>query len=140
MGVDDLLVELLAVVLEVIGEFLVQILFELAAEALSGLINAREQTSPALAAAGLAFSGALAGLLSAWLFPHPLIATRVVLPGLSLLLAPLATGSAMHFLGKRLRRFERYASNLATFRGGALVAFSMALIRWWFVASSHSVS
>jgi hypothetical protein len=131
--VEDLFAELLGVLLEFVGEFLLQILFELAAEAINGLIYRWRQSSPTMSAVGLAIAGAAAGLLSAWLIPHRLIATRVVLPGVSLLLAPLATGSAMHFLGKRLHRLGRYPSNLATFRGGALFAFSMALIRWWLV-------
>ena len=82
---------------------------------------------------GLAFAGAAAGVLSAWLLPHRLIAARAVLPGVSLLLAPLATGAAMHFLGKLQRRLGRSPGSLATFRGGALFALSMALIRWWLV-------
>ena len=130
---EDLLAGLLGALLEIFGEFLLQMLFELAAEALSGLIKYENQTRPAVSALGLAFAGAAAGLLSAWVFPHRLIATRVVLPGVSLVRAPLATGSVMHLLGKRLRLVGRYASDLATFRGGALFAFSMALIRWWLV-------
>jgi hypothetical protein len=130
---EDLVAELLGALLEVFGEFLLQILFELAAEALNGLIKRDKQIRPAVSAIRLALVGAAAGLLSAWVFPHRVIATRVVLPGVSLLLAPLATGSAMHLLGKRLRLVGRYASDLATFRGGALFAFSMALIRWWLV-------
>jgi hypothetical protein len=131
--VENLVAELFAAILEIVGEFLLQILFELAAEALSALINRQRESSAVVSAIGMALAGAAAGLLSAWLFPHRLIATRVVLPGVSLFLAPIATGSAMHLLGKRLRHFGRYASNLATFRGGALFAFSMALIRWWLV-------
>ncbi len=134
---EDLLAELLSALLEIFGEFLLQMLFELVAEALSGLIKSQRESSPAVSAIRLLFVGAAAGLLSAWLLPHRLIATRVVLPGASLVLAPLATGSAMHFLGKRLRHLGRYASNLATFRGGALFAFSMALIRWWLVGLRH---
>jgi len=135
--VEDLVAELLGALLEILGEFLLQVFFELAAEALSGLIKGQRETSPAVSAIRLIFVGAAVGLLSAWLFPHRLIATRVVLPGASLVLAPLATGSVMHFLGRRLRRLGRYASNLATFRGGALFAFSMALIRWWLVDLRH---
>lgn len=130
---EDLLAELVAVLLEIFGEFLLQIFFELAAEALSGLIKDRRQSSPLVSAILLAFVGAMAGLASAWLFPNRLIATRVVFPGASLLLAPLVTGSAMRSVGERLRRVGRHASSLATFRGGALFALSMALIRWWLV-------
>ena len=134
---EDLLVELFAAFLDIVGEFLLQMLFELAAEALSGLINRLRPGNSTVSALGLILAGVAAGLLSAWLFPHRLMATRVVLPGVSLLAAPLATGLAMHFLGKRLRRFGRYPSHLATFRGGVLFAFSMALIRWWLVGLSH---
>jgi len=137
VDVEDLFVELLAALLEVAGEFLIEILFGLAAEALSAMINRLKQTSPAVSAIGLACVGAAAGLLSAWLFPHRLIVTRVVLPGVSLLLAPLVTGFAMGFLGKRLRGFGRHPSNIATFRGGVLFAFSMALIRWWLIGLAH---
>ena len=130
---EDLFAELLAILLEVVGDFLLQIVFELATEALGRLIKDRKQRSPAVSAIGLVFGGAVAGLLSAWLFPHRLIAMRVVVPGVSLMLAPLATGLAMHLLGRRLRRLERRASSLATFWGGALFAFVMAVVRWWLV-------
>jgi ABC-type uncharacterized transport system permease subunit len=112
------------------------LLLELIAEALSGAIGRQKQTSAAASwAIGPILVGVVAGLLSAWLFPHRLIATRVVIPGASLVLAPLATGYAMHLFGARLRRFGRYPSHLATFRGGALCAFSIALIRLWLVGA-----
>jgi len=131
--VAELLAELLGFVLEILGEFVLQVIFELATEALAGLVHDRKQHSRAVSAIGLVFVGAAAGLLSAWRFPNRLIATRVVLPGASLLLAPIATGVAMHFLGRRLRLLERQPSSLVTFWGGALFAFSMALVRWWLV-------
>jgi len=131
--VEGLLAELLGFVLEILGEFVLQVIFELVTEALAGLISNRKEPRPAVSAVGLVFGGAAAGFLSAWLFPHRVIVTRVVIPGTSLLLAPLATGIAMHALGKRLRRLERHPTSLATFWGGALFAFSMALVRWWLV-------
>ena len=130
---EELLAELLGFVLEILGEFVLQVIFELATEAIAGLISDRKERRPALTAVGLLFGGVAAGFLSAWLFPHRLIVPRVVVPGASLLLAPLATGIAMHLLGKRLRRLERQPTSLATFWGGALFAFSMALVRWWLV-------
>ena len=130
---EGLLAELLGFVLEILGEFVLQVIFELVTEALAGLISNRKEPRPAVSAVGLVFGGAAAGFLSAWLFPHRVIVTRVVIPGTSLLLAPLATGIAMHALGKRLRRLERHPTSLATFWGGALFAFSMALVRWWLV-------
>jgi hypothetical protein len=135
--VEDLLAELLGFVLEIAGEFVLQMIFELATEALSGLISDGKERRPAVSAVGLVFGGAAAGFLTAWLFPSRLIVTRVVVPGASLLLAPLATGAAMHLLGRRLRHLERRTTILATFWGGALFAFSMALVRWWLVGLPH---
>lgn len=158
---DELLLALLGPVLEIIGQALLEFVFgfvaealqqvvgellggvldymvgELGAKALSGLIKFWREGGPAVSAIGLAFAGAAAGLLSTFLFPHRLIATCVVPPGLSLLLAPLAAGYAMRLLGERLRDFGRSPSILATFRGGASFAFSMALIRWWLVGLRH---
>lgn len=137
MDVEDLILDLLEALLEILGEVVLQLIFELVVEALSELIESLGERGPAFSAMGLAFAGALAGLLSARLFPHRLIAARVVIPGASLLLAPLATGCAMYFLGKGLRHLGRDPSKLATFGGAAIFAFSMALIRWWLVSQSH---
>jgi hypothetical protein len=143
VGVEDLLLALLEPLLEILGEALLDIgeavlqpFFDLAAGALRGLIQAWT-IGPVTLSIGLLLVGAAIGLLSAFLVPHRLIGMRVALPGISLLLAPLVTGSAMYFSGKRLRRFEWLPSNLAGFRGGAAFAFSMALIRWWFVGLHH---
>jgi len=134
---EELLVGLLGALLETLAEFVLEVIFELAAEALSGLIDFPEWTSPAASALWLAFVGAAAGLLSSALFPHRLIGMSVALPGISLLFAPLAAGFAMHQVGKRLRNVGRHASELATFRGGALFALAMALVRWWIVGFPH---
>jgi hypothetical protein len=133
--VDDLLLELLGFLVQIFGDVLLQVAFELIAEALSGTFGHRKQTSAAASVIGPILVGVIAGLVSAWLFPQRLIATRIGIPGASLVLAPLVTGYAMHLLGARLRRFGRYPSHLATFRGGALCAFSIALIRLWLVGA-----
>ena len=70
----DLLAELLGPLLEIVGEFLLQMLFELAAESLLGLIKGEKQTRPAVSAMGLIAVGGGAGLLSASIFPHRMIA------------------------------------------------------------------
>jgi hypothetical protein len=143
VDVEDLLLALLEPLLEIFGEALLeifeapfQLFFGFAAGALRELIQAWT-IGPAVSSVGLLLVGAAAGLLSAFVVPHALIATRVVLPGVSLLLAPLVTGSAMYFSGNRVRRFGWRASNLAGFRSGALFAFSMALIRWWLIGPHH---
>jgi len=135
--VADLLLELLGALLEILGEALLQLIFELVVEVLSELIQNLRERGPVFSSMGLGFAGAAAGFLSVRLFPHRLVVARVVLPGASLLLAPLATGFAMYFLGKGLRRLGREPTDLASFRGAAIFAFAMALIRWWLVGPSH---
>ena len=127
---EDFLLGLLGALLEVIGEALLELLFGLAAEALSAGIKRLKEAGPVALTIGLAFGGAGAGLLSAWLVPHRLIVTRVAIPGLSLVVAPVATGFVMGFLGKQIRRAGHSPNSVATFRGGLVFAFSMALVRW----------
>ena len=133
MNVEHLLVEFVLALLDILGEFLLQMLFELAAEALSSLIKPWRQCSSTASLIAIALTGLAAGVLSAGLFPRRLIMTRVAFPGVSLLLAPFSAGCAMYLLGKRMRRFGRYPSSLATFSGGAIFAFSMALVRYWLI-------
>jgi hypothetical protein len=135
--VEHLLEALVGVLLEVVGDALLEVLFGLVAEALSGVIKRREDASPVVLTLGLAGAGAGAGLLSGWLVPHRLIVGGVVIPGLSLVVAPLMTGVVMGLLGKQIRRAGHWPSSVATFRGGAVFAFAMALVRWWLVGSSR---
>ncbi len=131
---DGLLAGLLEFLLEIAGEFLIQILVELAVEAIVGRLSLRKHWRPAVSALWLACCGAAAGFLSVWLLPKPVFVARPLIPGASLLLAPLAAGLAMHLLGKRLQESGRPATTLATFWGGALFAFVMALVRWWLIS------
>jgi hypothetical protein len=135
--VEHLLEALLGVLLEVIGDALLEVLFGLAAEALSGVIKRLKDAGPVVLTLGLAGAGAGAGLLSAWLVPHRLIVGRVVIPGLSLVAAPLVTGFVMGLLGQQIRRAGHWPSSVATFRGGVVFAFSMALVRWWLIGASR---
>jgi hypothetical protein len=134
---ESLLGELLGFLLELAGDLLVQILVELAVEALSGRLSFPQRVRPAVSALALVCGGAAAGLLSVWLLPNRLFASRAVLPGSSLLLAPLITGLAMHAIGKRLQGAGHPASKLATFWGGALFAFAMALVRRSLIGPPH---
>ena len=54
---EHLIVEVLATLLDIIGEFVLQMLFELAANALSGLIKPGKQSSSAVSFVGVAFAG-----------------------------------------------------------------------------------
>jgi hypothetical protein len=133
---EDFGAGLLGLLVEIFGEFLIEMLFGVAAEALETFIFAGLKISTAsISAFGLAIVGAIAGLLSSWAFPHRLFVVRVTLPGVSLLVAPLVTGLSLDFAGRQLRRFYKNPGSIATFRGGVVFAFSMAVVRWWLVGS-----
>ncbi len=89
----------------------------------------RRHANPVLAGLGYALIGALAGALSLLILPRrvlPVVGVR----GASLILAPLATGLLMKTYGDFRRRRGHTTTGLATFWGGAIFAFSMALVRF----------
>lgn len=127
----DILVEVLLLlgelVLEVFGEALLEV-------GLSGLKEAlgRTNRNPSLAAVGYLILGALVGGLSVWLWPQRLFRNAPV-PGLSLLLSPLAGGAAMEAWGRYRRAGGHETTNLATFLGGAAFALAYALVRFTWI-------
>ena len=120
---------LLQLLVEAFFQFLAEILLELGFEAIVHSIRRRRSANPPLAAVGLLIIGAAAGFLSCWVLPNPLLRHLPYFPHISLLLAPLATGAAMHAFGSWRRRQGGDPSLLATFWGGALFAFAMGLVR-----------
>jgi hypothetical protein len=125
-----LLVELLLQLLvEAFLQLLAEVPFELGFEALAHSVRRGRFANPVLAGIGLVIIGAIAGSATCWLFPDPLLRPSPRLPGLSLVLAPLATGAAMHALGSWRRRQGGDPTLLATFWGGALFAFAMGAAR-----------
>lgn len=123
---------LVLLLLEAFGGPLIELFCEHASEALSKLTQGWI-TEPALSCMILFLAGGEAGFLSALAVPSRLILSHFSFSGISLLLAPLAAGSAMYLAGKLMRRFGLGSSILASFRGGVLFAFPMALVRWWLV-------
>src|SRR5438309_1743262 len=115
--------ELLLAVLEFFFEVVVQVLFELAAEVIW-----RRKGTDAGSMLLLGIAGAVGGWISVLVFPRRLIGVRVAVPGLSLVAAPLATGFVMRAVGIWMRGRRWMASGLATFLGGAVFAFGMALV------------
>jgi presenilin-like A22 family membrane protease len=109
-----------------------QILFEVATElgweSVKASVRRERDVPPLLADIGHFVLGSIAGAVSLLLFGR--LFARGPLPGISLLLSPLGTGLAMHVLGEFWRNRGREASGLMTFRGGAIFAFGMALVRF----------
>lgn len=90
-------------------------------------------TSSVVVGTGCFITGAALGLVWSLDFPQRLTAPTHAIPGLSIVLAPLATGLAMHVYGKWRRNDGGQPSRLATFWGGALFAFGVALARFLIV-------
>jgi len=133
--VEELLAGLLGALGEVFLEVVLQVLFEglieVAWEALAGS-KRKTAVSPWLSGIALLMVGAAAGGVSAVVFPQRLTGILRV-PGLSLILAPLVTGTVMQGFGNRRRSQGRTPSRLASFWGGAVFAFGMALVRFLIV-------
>ena len=129
----EFLVELiLGVFGDIIFQVVLEVLAEFGLETLQNLFQPRRTAKPLLAACGLLLLGGALGLIFAGLVPHRLL-QKPLLPGLSLALAPLGAGCLMHLFGLWRRKRGGHPTCLATFWGGAVFAFGMALVRWLIV-------
>jgi predicted lysophospholipase L1 biosynthesis ABC-type transport system permease subunit len=130
----EILVEILFALLQVLGEIVLQMIFELLAEL--GLRSVREPfrrpkpLHPALAAIGYAIFGAIAGAASLWLLPT-LVITVEWLRVANLAITPVIAGSLMGAFGAWRRRRNEELIRLDRFAYGFLFAFAMALVRFW---------
>lgn len=125
---DDLLFALAELILEVLFELAGEAILDLALRAIGEMLGRSEFKNPLVASIGYAILGALTGGLSLLIFPHPLIHPSRV-HGISLLIAPVVTGSVMAMIGSILRRQGKKATQIESFGYGFAFAFGMALIR-----------
>jgi hypothetical protein len=129
--------EFLAALLSGLLEILVEVFFQVAIEAIVGLIarsvrNLFSETSavsPILAAIGYLLLGLLAGGLSVLLIPHRLVPPSRI-HGISLLVSPLLTGLIMSQVGALLRRKGKRAVQIESFAYGFTFALGVAIIRF----------
>jgi len=133
--------DILEILLEIFGDIVLQCVVELLGEILSGWMQVfRETDLPdrkrlgGMIASGLGFLaiGGLSGYWSSLLMPHRVL-PKLTVSGPSVALAPLCAGLAMHLFGRWRRRHGGNPTYLATFWGGGIFAFAMALVRWWMV-------
>lgn len=129
----ELLLEVVGLVLRVIGELVLQLIFEaLFDSAIHGAKYAyerREPLHPLLAAIGYLLLGAMAGWFSLWAFPSLILGTEG-LRVLNLVITPLAAGATMAAIGAWRRRREREVVRLESFAYGYCFALAMAAIRF----------
>jgi hypothetical protein len=128
--------------LELLLEFLLEVALQLAFEvcvslgwtALTKSMSDEHRAHRILGPLGHFLIGIIAGGVSLLVYSHRVVRFSFV-PGASLLLAPLATGTIMEGIGRLLldRGYVRLA--LFTFKGGFWFAFGMALLRFAYVES-----
>ena len=114
----------LQLVLEVFGEALLEV-------GLAGIKEAlgRENRSPVLATIGYFFLGSIVGGISMLVWPQRVFRSGPV-PGLSLVISPLAGATAMEAWGRLRRKSGHAITNLATFYGGGAFALALAIVRF----------
>ena len=120
---------LLQLLVEALFQFVAELLLELGFEAIAHSVRRGRCANPVFAAVGLFIIGGLVGFVTCWVLPNPLLRPVPHFPRLSLVLAPLATGAAMRAFGAWRRGKGGDPSLLATFWGGALFAFAMGVAR-----------
>ncbi|MBZ5530914.1 MAG: hypothetical protein LAO20_05740 [Acidobacteriia bacterium] len=128
----DVLLELLAWLLEPLLEALVEYVaaavLDLLLRSLKEVFADARMRSPLAAFVGYMLFGAIFGVVSLALFPHPLVHPSRF-HGISLLIGPTITGLMMSATGAVLRSYHKPASQLESFGYGFAFAFGMALMR-----------
>jgi hypothetical protein len=121
------------VVFTIIGEILFQVvaelLFDLGIASIGNTMKMKKVANPYLAGFGYVLLGVISGLIVSWFFPERII-PRINLHGASTIIAALGSGTVMMFYGNWRTSRGKHTTFLATFWGGSLFAFAMALTRW----------
>jgi hypothetical protein len=134
---DELLLQILLALAEVFFEALLEIggeaLLDLLSRASSEVFKPAEPPNPVTSCLALGFLGVLVGAASTVIFPHPLF-HRSKFHGISLILSPIAAGTAMSALGAMLRKHGKQVVQIESFPYAFAFAFGMALVRlfWTF--------
>ena len=95
----------------------------------------RSRAHPVVAGVGVILMGAVAGVIASLVWPARILHPGPV-RGLSLIVSPLVNGIVMERYGQWREDRGGSRSYIATFWGGALFAFSMALVRFLWVGNT----
>jgi hypothetical protein len=133
--IAEILLQVLAWLLEIAGEFVLQMLFEGLAELFGHAVKAGSRRSEPvcseLAAIGYVLFGAVSGAASLWLMPN-LFIRAAPLRFINLIATPLLSGAVMGWVGSWRRRHDKRTVRLESFAYGFCFAFSMAVVRFVF--------
>ena len=117
---------------EIVFQAFIELLFELGIGSVRSTPKSTKATHPFIAGLGFSILGAIVGLIMSWAFPERIV-PGIDLHGFSIVIAALGTGTVMMFYGRWRIASGKRTTYLATFWGGSLFAFFMALTRWMLV-------
>ncbi len=120
---------MLAALLELLVDVLGESLFAIAGAVFEQAVSDEDQSQPAFAAISCVIIGAVAGVISLLVLRHQVV-QHLIIPGTSLILAPLCTGGLLALLGRWWVRRGNVRMVLFTFWGGFCFALGMALVRF----------
>ncbi|WP_353205054.1 hypothetical protein [Sphingomonas sp.] len=122
---------IIEIILQFLGEFLLQIVIECFSEAgLHALADASERPRNAFVLVlGYAIFGTIAGGLSLLILPHPFI-TNLALREANVLITPVIAGAVMMLVGRWRDKRGQERFGIDRFGYAFVFAFSMALIRF----------
>ena len=129
LSVEFMLELLLQLVIEIIGQVIFELLVACGWESLTDSGLRVRQSRPLVAGIAQFLMGLSAGVLSLLILSRRLWPQSAI-PGLSLVLSPVGTGIAMHWLGELWRDRGKQPPALFSFKAGAIFAFGMALARF----------
>jgi hypothetical protein len=124
--------EILAILLQLLGEFILQLVIDALGEIIWSIAKrllGRPDRSYSLSVIVLFLSGCLVAALSLVIWPECFFRPGAI-PGLSLIASPLLAGLVMRLYGNYRRENNRLTTKIATFGGGAALAFGFALVRF----------
>lgn len=127
---------MIALVVEIFLEFILELFVELFVDVLAHGASSRvpwirRAVNTFLTAVIYFGVGLFAGFVSLWFFPKAFIRSET-LHGISLLITPALAGLAMAAIGTIRERQGKVVIRLESFSYGFLLAFAMALIRFWY--------
>jgi hypothetical protein len=129
---DEFLFALLQLLFEVLLEFAGEIVVDLLSRSAAEVLKPEEPPHPIGSLLSCALYGAIGGAVSLVVLPHPLFPPLI--HGLSLIVSPVLTGTAMSGIGTLLRRRGKRVVQIESFRYAFAFALGMALVRFLFVS------
>ena len=126
---------LVPLILEIVEELVFEVVIGMGFEAIAGAIRPGFEARPWFGKVGYFLMGLLSGIISVILVRGRLTGPSIV-PGISLIVAPIVTGAIMASIGDMWRRRGGAPSGLFTFGAGAIFAFGMALVRFLYLRVS----